>query len=114
MFVRAYDDWLMHDHQVLCWLQCHKSTIPSHTVYATNMERIVNQLWHQSNEEMMHDELHRDELRRKQQTTSWHLSVQRRSDPYRKSNALYSIWTKMDIYIRELTGSSDTHINVHV
>lgn len=42
--------------------QVHKSAIPSHTVYATNMERIINKLWHPSHEELDQDTIHRQEV----------------------------------------------------
>ncbi|XP_070582105.1 transcriptional adapter 1-like isoform X2 [Ptychodera flava] len=43
-------------------LQVHKSTIPSHTVYAINMERLLSKLWHPSHEQLEQDEIHRQEV----------------------------------------------------
>ena len=47
--------------------QSYKSCIPSHTVYATNMERIVNRLWHPSTEEIEQEEIHKGEVAIKEQ-----------------------------------------------
>lgn len=44
-------------------LQVHKSAIASHTVYATNIERILTKLWHPSNEEIQQDMVHKEEQR---------------------------------------------------
>ena len=51
-------------------LQVYKSAIPSHSVYATNMERIANRLWHPSNEEVIQENIHRQEtdIKRELQT----------------------------------------------
>ncbi|KAI0242875.1 Transcriptional adapter 1 [Lamellibrachia satsuma] len=43
-------------------LQVHRSAIPSHTVYAKNMERISNHLWHPSNEELGVDTRRQEQL----------------------------------------------------
>ena len=36
-------------------------------VYATNMERIVNRMWHPSTEEIEQEEIHKEEVRIKEQ-----------------------------------------------
>ncbi|KAE8610719.1 hypothetical protein XENTR_v10012218 [Xenopus tropicalis] len=43
-------------------LQVHREAIPSHTVYALNMERILMKLWHPNTEELQQDEIHRQRL----------------------------------------------------
>ncbi|XP_062850463.1 transcriptional adapter 1 [Trichomycterus rosablanca] len=47
-------------------LQVHRSAIPSHTVYALNMERIISRLWHPSHEELEQDNVHRQHLAAKE------------------------------------------------
>ncbi|XP_033095462.1 transcriptional adapter 1-like isoform X2 [Anneissia japonica] len=42
-------------------LKMYKKTLPSHTVYSINMERIIAGLWHPSHEELDQDNLHREE-----------------------------------------------------
>lgn len=42
-------------------LKAHKSIIPSHTVYAKNMERALAAQWHPSHEELDQEEIHRQE-----------------------------------------------------
>ena len=49
------------------WFQVHRSAIPCHSVFASNMERIVNRLWLPSNEELEHDALRQKDLERKQE-----------------------------------------------
>ncbi|XP_064615955.1 transcriptional adapter 1-like isoform X2 [Liolophura sinensis] len=53
-------------------LQLHKDSIPSHTVYATNIERIIHKLWHPSKEELEQDLIHQQEMMYKQQNNSLH------------------------------------------
>uniref|UniRef100_A0A3Q3XD03 Transcriptional adapter 1 n=1 Tax=Mola mola TaxID=94237 RepID=A0A3Q3XD03_MOLML len=43
-------------------LQVHHSAMPSHTMYALNMERILSRLWHPSHEELEQDRIHRQRL----------------------------------------------------
>ncbi|KAG8436683.1 hypothetical protein GDO86_007682 [Hymenochirus boettgeri] len=43
-------------------LQIHREVIPSHTVYALNMERILMKLWHPNAEELQQDDIHRQRL----------------------------------------------------
>ncbi|KAJ8012266.1 hypothetical protein DPEC_G00066890 [Dallia pectoralis] len=46
-------------------LQVHRSVMPSHTMYALNVERILSRLWHPSHEELEQDHVHRQRLARK-------------------------------------------------
>ncbi|XP_053549229.1 transcriptional adapter 1 [Bombina bombina] len=43
-------------------LQIYREVIPSHTVYALNMERALMKLWHPNIEELQQDEIHRQRL----------------------------------------------------
>ncbi|XP_028328872.1 transcriptional adapter 1 [Gouania willdenowi] len=43
-------------------LQVQHSVMPSHTMYALNMERILSRLWHPSHEELEQDHVHRQRL----------------------------------------------------
>uniref|UniRef100_A0A4W5PCG6 Uncharacterized protein n=1 Tax=Hucho hucho TaxID=62062 RepID=A0A4W5PCG6_9TELE len=43
-------------------LQVHRGVMPSHTMYALNMERILSRLWHPSHEELEQDHVHRQRL----------------------------------------------------
>ncbi|CAL8311366.1 transcriptional adapter 1 [Gadus morhua] len=43
-------------------LQVHRGVMPSHTMYALNMERILARLWHPSIEELEQDHVHRQRL----------------------------------------------------
>lgn len=45
-------------------LQVHRGVMPSHTMYALNMERILSRLWHPSHEELEQDHVHRQQLAR--------------------------------------------------
>jgi transcriptional adapter 1 len=47
-------------------LQVHCRVIPSHTVYAANMERILCGLWHPSHDEIEQSRLHKLEAKRRQ------------------------------------------------
>ncbi|CAJ1071726.1 transcriptional adapter 1 [Xyrichtys novacula] len=47
-------------------LQVHHSVMPSHTMYALNMERILARLWHPSHEELEQDHVHRQRLAAKE------------------------------------------------
>ncbi|XP_075688316.1 transcriptional adapter 1 isoform X1 [Rhinoderma darwinii] len=47
-------------------LKIHKEVIPSHTVYALNMERIIMKLWHPNQEELQQDQIHRQRLKKKE------------------------------------------------
>ncbi|XP_002735386.1 transcriptional adapter 1-like [Saccoglossus kowalevskii] len=49
-------------YDVLETLQVYRSTIPSHTVYSINIERLLSRLWHPSHEEIEQDEIHRQEV----------------------------------------------------
>ncbi|XP_031569678.1 transcriptional adapter 1-like [Actinia tenebrosa] len=46
-------------------LQNHRRVLPSHTVYAVNIERILSKLWHPSQEEIEQNQLHRLEAKRR-------------------------------------------------
>ncbi|KAG7254861.1 hypothetical protein CRUP_014609, partial [Coryphaenoides rupestris] len=43
-------------------LQVHRGVMPSHTMYALNMERILARLWHPTHEELEQDQVHRQRL----------------------------------------------------
>lgn len=43
-------------------MQVHHGVMPSHTMYALNMERILSRLWHPSHEELEQDHVHRQRL----------------------------------------------------
>ncbi|CAG5897049.1 unnamed protein product [Menidia menidia] len=43
-------------------LQVHHGVMPSHTMYALNMERVLARLWHPSHEELEQDLVHRQRL----------------------------------------------------
>ncbi|XP_063283427.1 transcriptional adapter 1 [Pelobates fuscus] len=43
-------------------LQIHREVVPSHTVYALNIERVLMKLWHPTTEELQQDEIHRQRL----------------------------------------------------
>ncbi|KAF3699048.1 Transcriptional adapter 1 Transcriptional adapter 1-like protein [Channa argus] len=47
-------------------LQVHHGVMPSHTMYALNMERILSRLWHPSHEELEQDHIHRQRLAAKE------------------------------------------------
>ena len=47
---------------LLLWVQVHRGVMPSHTMYALNMERILSRLWHPSHEELEQDHVHRQRL----------------------------------------------------
>uniref|UniRef100_A0A3P9KMX5 Transcriptional adapter 1 n=2 Tax=Oryzias TaxID=8089 RepID=A0A3P9KMX5_ORYLA len=47
-------------------LQVHRSVMPSHTMYALNVERILAHLWHPSHEELEQDRVHRQRLAAKE------------------------------------------------
>ncbi|XP_029474088.1 transcriptional adapter 1 [Rhinatrema bivittatum] len=47
-------------------LQVHREVVPSHTVYALNIERIIMKLWHPTHEELQQDEIHRRRLAAKE------------------------------------------------
>lgn len=46
--------------------QVHRRVMPSHTMYALNMERILARLWHPSHEELEQDRVHRQRLAAKE------------------------------------------------
>ncbi|KAK3600101.1 hypothetical protein CHS0354_004799 [Potamilus streckersoni] len=56
-------------------LQLYRNAIPSHTVYATAMERIIHKLWHTSNEELEQEVTHRQEILVKQQLVTQHAPI---------------------------------------
>lgn len=43
-------------------LQVHRGVMPSHTMYALNVERVLARLWHPSHEELEQDHVHRQRL----------------------------------------------------
>ncbi|XP_078212489.1 transcriptional adapter 1 isoform X3 [Callithrix jacchus] len=47
-------------------LQVHREVIPTHTVYALNIERIITKLWHPNHEELQQDKVHRQRLAAKE------------------------------------------------
>ncbi|KAL2097730.1 hypothetical protein ACEWY4_006937 [Coilia grayii] len=47
-------------------LQVHRKVMPSHTMYALNIERILSRLWHPSHEELEQDRVHRQRLASKE------------------------------------------------
>lgn len=47
-------------------MQVHRGVMPSHTMYALNMERIISRLWHPSHEELEQDHVHRQRLAAKE------------------------------------------------
>ncbi|RXM98248.1 Transcriptional adapter 1 [Acipenser ruthenus] len=47
-------------------LQIHREAVPSHTVYALNVERILARLWHPSHKELEQDHVHRQRLAAKE------------------------------------------------
>uniref|UniRef100_A0A3P8WK86 Transcriptional adapter 1 n=1 Tax=Cynoglossus semilaevis TaxID=244447 RepID=A0A3P8WK86_CYNSE len=47
-------------------LKVHHSVMPSHTMYALNVERILSRLWHPSHEELEQDHVHRQRLAAKE------------------------------------------------
>ncbi|KAG5847472.1 transcriptional adapter 1 [Anguilla rostrata] len=47
-------------------LQVHRRVVPSHTVYALSIERILARLWHPSHEELEQDQVHRQHLANKE------------------------------------------------
>uniref|UniRef100_A0A2K6FW31 Transcriptional adapter 1 n=1 Tax=Propithecus coquereli TaxID=379532 RepID=A0A2K6FW31_PROCO len=47
-------------------LQVHREVIPTHTVYALNIERIIMKLWHPNHEELQQDKVHRERLAAKE------------------------------------------------
>ncbi|XP_027466385.1 transcriptional adapter 1 isoform X3 [Zalophus californianus] len=47
-------------------LQVHREVIPTHTVYALNIERIIMKLWHPNHEELRQDKVHRQRLAAKE------------------------------------------------
>lgn len=47
-------------------MQVHRGVMPSHTMYALNMERILSRLWHPSHEELEQDHVHRQRLAAKE------------------------------------------------
>lgn len=57
--------WLTCDF-VNLFIQVHRGVMPSHTMYALNMERILSRLWHPSHEELEQDHVHRQRLAAKE------------------------------------------------
>ncbi|XP_037537452.1 transcriptional adapter 1 [Nematolebias whitei] len=47
-------------------LKVHRGVMPSHTMFALNMERILSRLWHPSHEELEQDQVHRQRLAAKE------------------------------------------------
>lgn len=67
--------WVVHQHfnsvpqallRVIRLMQVHRGVMPSHTMYALNMERILSRLWHPSHEELEQDHVHRQRLAAKE------------------------------------------------
>ncbi|XP_072220299.1 transcriptional adapter 1 [Leuresthes tenuis] len=50
-------------------LQVHHGVMPSHTMYALNMERLLSRLWHPSHEELEQDHVHRQRLAAKEKVS---------------------------------------------
>ena len=46
--------------------QVHREVIPTHTVYALNIERVIMKLWHPNHEELQQDQVHRQRLAAKE------------------------------------------------
>lgn len=46
--------------------QVHREVIPTHTVYALNIERVITKLWHPNHEELQQDRVHRQRLAAKE------------------------------------------------
>lgn len=46
----------------VCVMQVHHGVMPSHTMYALNMERILCRIWHPSHEELEQDRVHRQRI----------------------------------------------------
>ncbi|XP_070252502.1 transcriptional adapter 1 isoform X2 [Myotis yumanensis] len=53
-------------HDLFEALQVHREVIPSHTVYALNIERVITKLWHPTHEELRQDQVHRQRLAAKE------------------------------------------------
>ena len=49
--------------ELIYWFQIHKSCLPSHSVYSITMEKIANRLDHPSNDEMLQDNIHKQEVK---------------------------------------------------
>lgn len=47
-------------------MQVHHGVMPSHTMYALNMERVLSRLWHPSHEELEQDHVHRQRIAAKE------------------------------------------------
>lgn len=47
-------------------MQVHREVIPTHTVYALNVERVITKLWHPTHEELRQDQVHRQRLAAKE------------------------------------------------
>lgn len=43
-------------------MQVHHGVMPSHTMYALNMERVLCRIWHPSHEELEQDRVHRQRI----------------------------------------------------
>lgn len=56
----------IHIFGIFCLMQVHHGVMPSHTMYALNMERILARLWHPSHEELEQDNVHRQRLAAKE------------------------------------------------
>lgn len=52
----------LHGRMSVCVIQVHHGVMPSHTMYALNMERILCRLWHPSHEELEQDRVHRQRV----------------------------------------------------
>ncbi|XP_016057839.1 PREDICTED: transcriptional adapter 1 isoform X1 [Miniopterus natalensis] len=53
-------------HDLFEALQVHREVIPTHTVYALNIERVITKLWHPNHEELQQDKVHRQRLAAKE------------------------------------------------
>lgn len=47
-------------------MKVHHGVMPSHTMYALNMERVLSRLWHPSHEELEQDHVHRQRIAAKE------------------------------------------------
>ncbi|XP_067662046.1 transcriptional adapter 1-like [Haliotis asinina] len=62
-------------YDLLDTLKLYRSSIPSHSVYAPAVERILHRLWHPSIEEVEQESIHQQEVYLKQQLASQQLPV---------------------------------------
>uniref|UniRef100_A0A8D2GP60 Transcriptional adapter 1 n=1 Tax=Urocitellus parryii TaxID=9999 RepID=A0A8D2GP60_UROPR len=88
-------------------LQVHREVIPTHTVYALNIERIIMRLWHPNHEELQQDQVHRQRLAAKAQ--------QRSSSPGGTTICLAFLWSSTSKSCSEwVPSASSKSANVHL